>query len=103
MLSSGADRPLQRAAAAQTPTPMSELPLNHNTAPPHLHGYFEPHRGLFQLTVLRGLGPRLEGTTWYSHTMWPEQYWRLWADYVIHRIHLRVLRHIKRQAEALPR
>ncbi len=32
--------------------------------------------------------------------MWPVAYWQLWSDYIIHRIHTRVLNHIKRNAEA---
>jgi hypothetical protein len=32
--------------------------------------------------------------------MWPAGYWRRWSDAVVHRIHLRVLRHIKRLAES---
>ncbi|HEV2033924.1 MAG TPA: hypothetical protein VGU71_06965 [Candidatus Dormibacteraeota bacterium] len=31
--------------------------------------------------------------------MWPAAYWQLWSDDIIHRIHLRVLRHIQREAE----
>ena len=30
----------------------------------------------------------------------PERYWRLWADPVIHAIHMRVLRHVAALAEA---
>jgi hypothetical protein len=38
----------------------------------------------------------LEGTTWYTNKMRPAAYWQLWSDMAIHRIHLRVLDHIKR-------
>jgi hypothetical protein len=31
--------------------------------------------------------------------MSPEPYWRMWADPIIHRIHLRVLDHVKRLSE----
>jgi hypothetical protein len=31
--------------------------------------------------------------------MWPAVYWHIWSDYIIHRIHLRVLNHIKQAAE----
>jgi len=30
--------------------------------------------------------------------MWPARYWRAWSDFIIHRIHLRVLRQIERTA-----
>ncbi len=42
---------------------------------------------------------RLEGTTWYTNRMWPADYWRLWSDLIIHRIHSRVLRHIQALSE----
>jgi hypothetical protein len=51
-------------------------------------------------TPLPGGRTRLEGTTWYHHTMWPEPYWKLWSDGIIRRIHLQVLRHVKRLAES---
>jgi uncharacterized membrane protein YhaH (DUF805 family) len=91
---------LLRFSVTANPAPMNELTPYAHLKPTHLHGYFESHQGQFLLTPLPGGRTRLEGTTWYSHTMWPEQYWRLWADYVIHRIHLRVLRHIKAQIES---
>ncbi len=41
---------------------------------------------------------RLEGTTWYTNRMWPPPYWNLRSDYVIQRIHRRVLTHIQKLA-----
>ena len=64
--------------------------------PSHLRGFLVSRAGQFLLTPLPGGHTWLEGTTWYRHTMWPATYWRAWSDYVIHRIHLRVLRHIAR-------
>jgi uncharacterized membrane protein YhaH (DUF805 family) len=81
------------------PAPLEELtPYGHIDAP-HLHGYFVSEKGQFLLTALPGGKTRLEGTTWYQHTMWPVAYWHLWSDYIIHRIHLRVLEHIKTEVE----
>jgi uncharacterized membrane protein YhaH (DUF805 family) len=94
---------LLRFSVTENPAPMNELTPYSHIEPAHLHGYFESHQGQFLLTPLPGGRTLLEGTTWYSHTMWPEQYWHFWSDYIIHRIHLRVLRHIKTQTEALPR
>ena len=56
--------------------------------------------GVVRTTELPGGRTRVEGTTWYSHSMWPESYWHWWSDYIIHRIHLRVLEHIRARAEA---
>jgi len=82
------------------PPPLNELtPYGHIDAP-HLHGYFVSEKGQFALTALPGGRTRLEGSTWYRDTMWPAAYWRLWSDYIIHRIHLRVLEHIRAEAEA---
>jgi len=51
---------------------------------------------------LPGGRTRLEGATWYQHTMWPAAYWHLWSDYIIHKIHLRVLEHIREAVENKP-
>ena len=81
------------------PDPLSELSPYRNLRPPHLHGYFESHRGEFRLTKTRN-GTLLRGTTWYSNRMEPEVYWKFWSDALIHTIHMRVLRQIKRETEA---
>lgn len=80
------------------PPPMKELSL-YDIHPPHLDQYLVSQKGQFLLTPLPGGRTRLEGTTWYVNKMWPEAYWRLWSDYIIHRIHGRVLGHIKGLAE----
>jgi hypothetical protein len=67
--------------------------------PPHLNNFLVSHGGQFKLIALPGNRTRLEGTTWYEHRMYPAAYWRLWSDFLIHRIHLRVLNHISACAE----
>lgn len=90
---------LLKFGVTANPAPLNELtPYGHIDAP-HLHGYFVSEKGQFLLTALPGGRTRLEGTTWYKHTMWPAAYWHLWSDYIIHRIHLRVLKHIRATAE----
>lgn len=42
---------------------------------------------------------KLTGTTVYHHDVWPSIYWKLWSDYILHKIHTRVLTHIKEKAE----
>jgi len=81
------------------PAPMEEWTPYPGIHPPHLDGYFVSRRGRFLLTPLPDGGTRLEGTTWYTHRLWPTLYWGLWSDAIIHRIHGRVLRHVKRLAE----
>jgi hypothetical protein len=90
---------LLRFRVTANPVPMNELSPYSHIEPPHLHGYFESHEGQFQLTQLPDGRTHLEGTTWYSHALWPQAYWRHWSDYIIHTIHMRVLRHIKVETE----
>jgi len=91
---------LLRFAVTQNPPPMEEWTPYRHISPPHLRGFLESQAGQFRLTPLAGGRTRLEGTTWYRHSLWPAAYWKEWSDFVIHRIHTRVLEHIRRQAEA---
>lgn len=81
------------------PAPMQEWTPYSRIEPPHLHGFLVSEGGQFLLTPLSNGGTRLEGTTWYKHGLWPSNYWRFWSDAIIHRIHLRVLRHIRDEVE----
>jgi hypothetical protein len=89
---------LLRFSVTSNPAPMQEWTPYSRVEPPHLHGFLVSEGGQFLLTPLAGGRTRLEGTTWYRHSMWPAAYWRVWSDFIIHRIHLRVLRHIARLA-----
>jgi hypothetical protein len=72
----------------------------------HIHtrhvdgGYFQAQDAEFVLTLLPGGRTLLTGTSRYRNRMWPVSYWRLWSDAIVHQIHTRVFRHIKRMAEA---
>lgn len=81
------------------PQAMRELSLWRIT-PPHLgHNYMRSRRGQFRLVALGDHRTLLEGTTWYQNYFWPQAYWREWSDGIVHRIHMRVLQHVKQQAE----
>jgi len=82
----------------EQPAPMKELSFWDIDAP-HLHDYFVSKQGQFKLTLLPNGNTLLEGTTWYYHNIKPTFYWQLWSDYIIHKIHARVLTHIKKNAE----
>jgi hypothetical protein len=84
---------------AESPPPLRELSVWNDVHPPHLDGYLRPQRGEFRLIALPGNRTRLEGSTWYELDMSPAWYWESIVDMVIHRIHGRVLDHIKREAE----
>jgi hypothetical protein len=86
---------LLRFGVTASPPPMEEWSPYRHVAARHLQGYLVSKRGQFRLIALPGGRTRLEGTTWYQHGLWPAEYWRWWSDAVIHRIHLRVLRHIR--------
>ena len=81
------------------PEPMKEL-SPYNIHPNHLHGFFVSKHGQFKLTALPNGHTLLEGTTWYYNNIKPNLYWILWSDYIVHQIHMRVLKHIKHQSEA---
>jgi len=86
-------------SVAESPPPMRELSIYADIHPPHLSGLLNSRAGEFRLTPLPDGGTRLDGTTWYEHGMGPEPYWRFWSNWNIHRIHLRVLEHVRTLAE----
>jgi hypothetical protein len=90
---------LLKFSVTSNPAPMEEWTPYTKVHPPHLDGFLESRGGQFRLTRLPGDRTRLEGTTWYRHRMWPVVYWQWWSDFIIHRIHLRVLTHIKHLSE----
>jgi hypothetical protein len=72
----------------------------------HIHtqhidgGYFQAQDAEFILAPLPGGHTLLTGSSRYRNQMWPISYWRLWSDAIVHQIHMRVFRQIKRLAEA---
>jgi hypothetical protein len=86
-------------SVTENPAPMQEWTPYSHIEPAHLHGFLVSTGGQFLLTPLPNGWTRLEGTTWYRHGLWPSAYWQLWSDAIIHRIHLRVLKHIREEAE----
>ena len=90
---------LLKFGVTSQPEPMTELSFDPRIHPPHLQNYLVSKGGQFLLTPVASGTTRLEGTTWYQHHMWPAAYWQLWADFIIHQIHMRVLNHIKMLAQ----
>ena len=83
------------------PDPMTELSFWRHVHPPHLSEQsLKSRRGEFRLVDLGGGRTRLEGRTWYTFAMHPQAYWTLWSDLAIHKIHRRVLAHVKRLSES---
>jgi len=84
---------------ASQPPPLQEWSPYSRVYAPHLEGFFTTTHGEFRLVALPGGRTRLEGRTWYSLRMAPAIYWNPLADMILHRIHLRVLDHVKATAE----
>ena len=84
----------------------SQPPSMHEQSPygaihaPHLEGYMVSKGGEFRLVPLSGGRTRLEGTTHYALAIYPEMYWVVYAEGLLHGIHHRVLAHIKRLSES---
>jgi hypothetical protein len=83
-----------------TPPSMVETGLYGRIYPKHLTGYYTSKAGQFTLTPLPRGRTLLEGTSWYQHGLWPAEYWRWWSDAIVHRIHARVLEHIRSLSES---
>jgi hypothetical protein len=81
-----------------SPEPMQEFSPYRDLHAPHLNNYLVSRRGEFRIRPNAG-GCVLEGSTWYTHAISPGWYWAPISDYIIHRIHERVLHHIKRNTE----
>lgn len=84
---------------AERPPPLTELSPYGDLKTAHVGDYFRSTHGEFRLAPGSDGSTILQGTTWYEHRIWPAAYWRLWSDYLVHKIHRRVLDHIKREAE----
>ena len=90
---------LLRFRVTESAAPMREWSPYGEIVTKHLHGYFISREGQFRLTRLANNRTLVEGTSWYQHGLMPAEYWRWWSDAIIHRIHMRVLTHIKALAE----
>jgi hypothetical protein len=85
---------------AKQPPVMHEMSWIPDLQPQHItREYLRSRQGQFVLTRLPSGHTLLEGTTWYELQYWPSSYWHLWSDAIIHRIHMRVLEHIKAEVE----
>ena len=90
---------LLKFSVSANPPPMEEWTPYAHLDTPHLHGFLVSNGGQFLLTPLPNGRTRLEGTTWYRHGLAPAGYWGIWSDMIIHKIHMRVLNHIKQESE----
>jgi len=80
---------------SEQPPPMQEWSPYRHVHAQHLVETLRSRRGEFRLVALPGGRTRLEGRTFYTLAMEPQQYWSFFSDLLIHRIHQRVLDHIR--------
>ena len=90
---------LLRFDVLYTPPSMKELSPWADIHPPHLDGFYTSKQGEFRLTELSGGRTLVEGQSWYRNGLTPFKYWNLWSAHIVHRVHVRVLSHIKHLAE----
>jgi uncharacterized membrane protein YhaH (DUF805 family) len=81
------------------PPSMTELSPYGQIDAPHLEGYMVSKGGEFRLVPLPNDRTRLEGSTFYTLSIYPEAYWVVWSELLLHSIHGRVLDHIKNLTE----
>ena len=86
----------------EQPDAMHEWSPYETVYAPHIEDTMVSQRGEFQLIPTSDGGTLLRGTTWYTLDLAPGAYWRLWSDFVVHRIHNRVLNHIRHLSEGTP-
>lgn len=90
---------LLRFGVLEQAPPMHEMSLYPKLHPPHLDHYLLAKQGQFRLKANGANQTKLYGSTWYENRMGPGAYWRLWSDWIIHSIHMRVLNHVKTLSE----
>lgn len=84
---------------AEQPDTMHEWSFYGHIHPPHLRDYFSSKKGAFDFVEENGK-TKLIGTTWYQLNMGPYLYWEPVIDFILTKIHTRVLTHIRDQALA---
>lgn len=87
-----------------TPAAMKEATFfGRDLDAPHLHSTYASLDGGFELEALPGGKTRLIGTSRYALTIAPATYWNLWTRHIVAQVQLRVMNHVKAQAEAAAR
>jgi len=83
----------------EQPASLQELSFYDNVNAPHIHDFFRSTNGEFRLTSVDDNNTLLEGTTWYKMEIYPHFYWRPISEWLVHKIHKRVLKQIAVQSE----
>ncbi len=92
-----------RFKVLSTPPSMRELGFFGKTIDAaHLHSTYASLDGGFKLESLPGGRTRLIGESHYLLNLSPASYWNLWTKEIVRMVQLRVLEHVKGQAEKSP-
>jgi hypothetical protein len=83
------------------PPPMRETSPFGQIKPLHIENHYMVRSGEFTFVPVRG-GTQLIASTEYSHDIWPLEYWALWSDFIMHRVHSNLLERVKLIAENSP-
>ncbi|PWN08024.1 DUF805 domain-containing protein [Rhodohalobacter mucosus] len=83
----------------EQPASLQELSFYDNVNAPHIHDFFRSTNGEFRLTSVDNNKTLLEGTTWYKMEIYPHFYWRPISEWLVGKIHERVLKQIAFQSE----
>lgn len=68
------------------PPVMKETSPYENLHPLHIDKHYRALSGQFELQEIP-TGTKITATTWYTHNVWPIEYWTLWSDFLMHQIH----------------
>jgi len=83
----------------EQPASLQELSFYENVNAPHINDFFSSTKGEFRLTSISENEILLEGTTWYTLEIFPHFYWRPISEWLVGKIHERVLKQIAVQSE----
>lgn len=83
----------------EQPASMQELSFHQEVHAPHIDDFFRSTHGEFRLSASQNGSTILEGTTWYKLEIYPHYYRRPISEWLVGRIHVRVLKQIALQSE----
>ncbi len=79
--------------------PPYELSFKVRAQPQSIDEYIDVRGGLFRITDTGDGTTMLEGETWYEMKLRPVRYFGAWGQLLLHKIHMRVLEHIRNLSE----
>lgn len=82
-------------------TPMKELTIYDSLDAPHTHGnYFRLNYGSFELQAVDAQHTKVIARSDFSYKLAPAPYWNIWSNYLVDKMHMFVLGHVKEVSES---